>query len=92
MINCLQFKDASFIKIVACIMDDSEENERIVLRRSTIVFLLMDNKDILIEGIENSISPFNKYEALFVTVLLMILHGIENITIIPSMFSSVLNE
>lgn len=92
VINCLLFKEASFIKIVACIIEDSEEKERIVLKKSTIVFLFKDDRDNVIDGIENSINPLNRYEMLLVKILFIMLQGIENITIIPKIFNRVLKE
>lgn len=45
---------------LACIIEDNDENDSIILSVSIILFLFMFDKDKLIEGIENSISPLSK--------------------------------
>lgn len=41
-------------------IEDSDEKERIVLKKRTIIFLFNEDRDMAIDGIENSINPLNK--------------------------------
>lgn len=84
--NFLEFKEASFMKIFACIIDDILEKERIGSNVTTILFLFISKEDIFIEGIANSTSPCKKREVVEVNKFLKIKQGIEKNTIIPKMF------
>ena len=58
--NCLKSKPISFINKLACIIEDEEEKDSIILNIRIILFLFILSSDNLIEGRENSIKPFKR--------------------------------
>jgi len=62
VINFFEFNEASFINKLACIMEDNPENESIAPSIRVMLFLFISSKDSWIEGIENYIKPFKRYE------------------------------
>ena len=90
--NCLVLNLASSMNRDACNKEDKPENDSIELKRITIIFLFVFNKDNCMEGMENSIRPLKRNECVPFIKFSIILQGIENNVITPKILSKVLKE